>query len=301
MSCNFNWYNLPKEINKIIKPFTDIKVYWYNLPISLDKVYKEILSLKPSCNSTKKFQWFSLNKKAEIICELVDCLESGEYNFDVTSSDWGGIIDASSFKNYLEAQTGESSNNVSDFILIKGRIRCNISNIQSLRLTSKNITKVNKISINGLQRIFLNSNDIIDFNPLEELPSSLILLDLSLNSIVNFNPVITLPSNLQTLALDSNQIINFNPTTSLPLNLRGLLLTNNKIVSFNLIQPFPSQLQNLFLTSNQMTTQGYINSEPWANALNNGTATFYFNNNIDSAETSNLRSILVSKGYSVAI
>jgi Leucine-rich repeat (LRR) protein len=324
MSCKLNWYNLPQEINKIIKPYTNIKVYWYNLPISLNKVYKEMLYLKPSCNSTKKFQWFSLNKKAEIICELIDCLNTNEINFDVTASDWGSVVDASSFKTFLQSQNDETTNTVSNFSLVNGRLKCFITNIETVFISSLNITEINHISIEGLTRLGLQRNQIVTFNPTLPLPSSLQDLDLSINQIVTFNPTIPLPSSLeflslsnnqivtfnptiplpsslQNLQLDSNQIVTFNPTIPLPSSLEFLSLSINQIVTFNPTIPLPSSLELLGLDSNQMTTQGYVNSEPWANSMSVGTCIIKFTSNTNSALGTNLVVILQSKGHNVFV
>jgi hypothetical protein len=50
-----------------------------------------------------------------------------------------------------------------------------------------------------------------------------------------------------------------------------------------------------------MTTQGYVNSEPWANSMSIGTGIIRFNNNTNSASGTNLVSILQSKGYTVIV
>lgn len=269
---SFTWYNLPQEINKLIKPYTDIKVYWYNLPLSLDKVYKEILSLKPSCNTTNKFKWYSLNKKASVIVDLINCVSSNEINFDVTSSDWGSVTDAESFRTYLESTLVTST--ISNFSLINGRLRCSlIGNIEQLSLISLNITNINSITIEGLKDLQLSFNQIVDFNPTLPLPNSLEILNLGSNQIVDFNPTISLPEGLKTITLSFNQIVSFNPTLPLPLEFSSLNLQNN-----------------------QMTSQGYINSEPWAsNTLTFVGTNINFSGNIDSVSNTSLESILQSK------
>jgi hypothetical protein len=76
MPCKFKWYNLPTQINKIVKPYTSTKVLWYNIPVTLTKVYKQLVLLKPACKADTKFIWYTLNQKANAICILVDCLNS---------------------------------------------------------------------------------------------------------------------------------------------------------------------------------------------------------------------------------
>ena len=284
MICNFTWYNLPNQIKKLIEPFEnqlskEVKnITWYNLPYKLNKLYKELVLIKPSCDLNPKFIWFSLNKKAEAICKLVDCLNMVGINFDVTSSNWGTIVDAQSFKTLLESRSSETTNTITNFSLVSGRLRCNITNVLQLNLYSLNITNVNIVSVAGMQ-----------------------YLDLSSNQIVTFNPTIALPTSLTTLFLNTNQIVTFNPTIALPASLINLILISNQIVTFNPTIALPTSLIGLYLDTNQMTTLGYTQSEPWANTQPPFTSVcdVYLNGNIDSSETTNLRTILISKNCNV--
>ena len=211
---------------------------------------------------------------------------------------------------------------ITDFSLVGGRLQCNLtadgtildmsfigitniinvgilSSLQNLYLNSNQIVTFNPtIALpSSLQNLNLNSNQILTFNPTIRLPSSLQSLELRSNQIVDFNPTIALPSSLQGLNLDSNQIVDFNPTIALPSSLQSLYLNNNQIVDFNPTIALPSILLNLGLESNQMTVTGYTNSEVWANNQPSFTnpCQVYFNDNIDSISGTNLETILISK------
>ena len=226
---------------------------------------------------------------------------SADYNFDATSSNWGTIVSASSFKTLLESRSGETTNTITNFSLVSGRLRCNITNVLQLNLYELNITNVNFVSVSGLQYLDFGGNQIVTFNPTIALPTSLQTLFLYNNSIVTFNPTIALPTGLQTLSLNGNQIITFNPNIALPTGLIGLYLERTQIVTFNPTISLPTSLSFLFLISSQMTTVGYSNSEPWANAMTviPGRGTIRLNLNVNSASGTNLKTILEAKGWTV--
>jgi Leucine-rich repeat (LRR) protein len=198
------------------------------------------------------------------------------YNFDVDSSDWAGagITDQASFDSVLGVTT-------SDFLLSGNNIKANIltTNGNNINLLSRQITNIGYITVSGLIEIDLGSNQIATFNPTIALPSSLQNLYLADNQIVDFNPTIALPSSLVFLGLHSNQIVNFNPSIALP-----------------------SSLQFLNLSSNQMTTSGYTASEPWANGMHNAPSggAIEIHSNTNSATGTNLETILIAKGWTVA-
>ena len=153
----------------------------------------------------------------------------------------------------------------------------------------------------GLQYLNLQQNQIVTFDPTIALPSSLQYLALFENQIVTFDPTIALPSSLEILDLGSNQIVMFDPSIGLPSSLETLVLSHNQIVTFNPTILLPSGLRTLWLSNNQMTTAGYTGSEPWANTMSvvPGRGSVFFNNNPNSVSGTNLRTILIAKGWSV--
>jgi len=257
MDCKFIWFNLPNKIKEVIAPYSSHlsnevnKVTWFNLPNKLNNIYEEIYNLK-TCIAVEpsKFTWFDLPNKLQALCDLVGCEEEPQYNFDITSSNWGSISDAESFKVFLESESPGTT--AEDFSLESGRLRCNISNCMVLFLESLNITHVEKCTIAGLEVLILENNQIVDFNPTIALPSSLNTLNLENNQIVDFNPTIALPSSLTNLYLSQNQIVDFNPTIALPSSLIDLSLPANQIVDFNPTIALPSSLTYLELVENQI-------------------------------------------------
>jgi hypothetical protein len=214
------------------------------------------------------------------------------YNFDVTANWETGdisypVTDQASFETFLANRGSGIVNNltsisITNFSLVGNRLQCNLTaNGTTLNLIDMNITECLSFgNINGLQQLYLNSNQIVTFNPTIALPSSLQVLELSSNQIVTFNPTLALPSSLQYLSLEANQIVTFNPTLALPTSLIELKLKNN-----------------------QMTTVGYTTSEPWANGMHNapsgGFITFF--NNTNSVSGTNLETILTNKGWTVTV
>jgi Leucine-rich repeat (LRR) protein len=101
-----------------------------------------------------------------------------------------------------------------------------------LNLQSKNITNVNYITVEGLTSLYLNDNQIVNFNPTYPLPASVQYLYLQNNLMTN-----TGYSNSQTWA--NNQMpfnnpceINFNGNIDSVsgTNLESILLTKNTTV-----------------------------------------------------------------------
>lgn len=202
----------------------------------------------------------------------------------------------------------------------------NIIGLQQLRLNNNQIITFDPtIALpSGLQELYLGSNQIITFDPSIALPSSLQSLILGSNDIVTFDPGIALPTGLQNLLLNSNQIVTFDPSIALPTGLQQLNLADNNIVTFdpsialpnsltvlylfyNQIVTFnpsialPNSLLELNVNNNQMTTAGYVASEPWANSMSviPGRGSIFFMNNINSVSGTNLRTILIAKGWIV--
>jgi Leucine-rich repeat (LRR) protein len=257
--------------------------------------------------------------------------------FDVTA-DWSlttpAVVDEATFRVFLESgQDGAgrvnslTNVNITAFSLVGNRLQCNLSANNSpgadLYLGSMNITSVNSLgnmidridelrlednsiaSVDGViwpyaNYIYLGHNSITSVNNVT-WPSGLQSLYLYENQIVNFNPTVALPSGLQYLNLDLNQIVTFNPSIALPSSLDILSIEENNIVIFNPTIPLPTELNALRISDNQMTTAGYTASEPWANAMsvipNRGG--IYAINNLDPMLGTNLRTILIAKGWDV--
>ena len=253
------WYDLVNQVKVLIKPVENLlsektrKMTWFNLPGKLNNIYKELSVLKPACAKKVKFLWYNLPNRIKDLEDLITC-NPIEINFDVTSSDWGTIVDAESFKALLEDRSGETGIVVEGFSIEGGRLRCRVSNITYVDISTLNITEVNFITISSLQGLYLSGNQIVTFNPTIALPISLRVLNLSGNQIVTFNPTIALPISLRVLNLSGNQIVTFNPTIALPSGLLGLGLSGNQIVTFNPTIALPSGLQTLNLSSNQIVT-----------------------------------------------
>jgi Leucine-rich repeat (LRR) protein len=264
-----------------------------------------------------------MNTELQDYLNGICCSTSATYNFDVDSSDWagGGITDQASFDSALGVTTDA-------FVLSGTNIKANIltttDNILGFR--GQTVTNVNYITVSGLltlnldanqivdfnptialpsslQELYLYNNEIVTFNPTIALPSTLLTLNLAGNHIVTFNPTIALPSTLEFLELYDNQIVDFNPTIALPSSLQELYLGDNHIVTFNPTIALPSTLEFLHLDGNQMTTAGYIASEPWANGMHTATSggNIDLQFNSDSVSGTNLESILIAKGWAVAV
>jgi Leucine-rich repeat (LRR) protein len=178
------------------------------------------------------------------------------------------------------------------------------NSLESLRLEYNQILTFDpSIALpNSLLELSLNSNQIVTFDPSVTLPNSLENLNLEGNQIVTFNPSIPLPNSLLELNLVGNNIVTFDPSIALPNSLTSLFLFYNQIVIFNPSIALPNSLLDLSLSDNQMTTAGYVASEPWANAMSviPGRGEISLSNNVNSALVTNLRTILIAKGWNVS-
>jgi Leucine-rich repeat (LRR) protein len=247
--------------------------------------------------------------------------------FDVTA-DWSlvEVVDEASFRTFLEQSNNFQNVVITDFSLVANRLTCNLSAFAyRFYLTNIDVSVVNGIgNIIELQKLYLSDNEIVTFDPLIPLPSSLKELWLDNNQIVTFDPSIALPSSLRQLSLAGNQIVTFDPTIALPNSLQELFLNNNQIVDFDPSIALPNSLQELYLSTNQivtfnpsiplpgslntldlavnqMTTAGYTGSEPWANAMTviPSRGNISFSGNIDTVSGTNLETILTAKGWTV--
>lgn len=190
-------------------------------------------------------------------CTLVETYEAEcepEINFDIVSTDWDTLTTQSDWEAYFLSQ-GATTATISNFSLIAGRVKFHVdTDATSILLTSKHITDVNIIDIDGLVTLQLTGNEIVTFDPIIPLPSTLMFLLLGANDIVTFNPTLPLPSNLKSLGLQINNIVTFNPTISLPDSLEVLNLQANDIVTFNPTLPLSSSLKTLILSTNEIIT-----------------------------------------------
>jgi len=164
--------------------------------------------------------------------------------------DWGdGTIDSvleTSYMLFSHTYDGESANGT---VTIKGRY------ITTLNLSGNNFTSISTGKLpSSLQELYLQQNQLTDFNPSLPLPSSLQELYLINNQLTDFNPSLPLPSSLQGLYLQQNQLTDFNPSLPLPSGLRVLYLYYNQLTDFNPSLPLPSSLQELYLQQNQLNT-----------------------------------------------
>ncbi len=220
------------------------------------------------------------------------------------------VTDQASFEAFLANRGSGIVNNltsisITNFSLVGNRLQCNLTaNGTTLNLIDMNITECLSFgNINGLEQLYLNTNQIVTFNPTLPLPNSLQVLGLDNNQIVTFNPTLPLPNSLKGLSLLNNQIVTFNPSIALPSGLEQLALQNNQIVAFNPTLPLPSSFKGLFLSNNQMTLSGYTASEPWASGLHTAPIgnTIELGANPDSVSGTNLETILTNKGWTVSV
>lgn len=94
----------------------------------------------------------------------------------MTSTNWGTIVDADSFRLHLEDRSGESGVLVEDFSLVGGRLRCNISNLSYLDVFNLNITSVVKCTVPNLDYLDLSNNLLETLTSVEELSSTITTL-----------------------------------------------------------------------------------------------------------------------------
>jgi Leucine-rich repeat (LRR) protein len=268
----------------------------------------------------------------EIVADWIDSLEIVEndneiyyfevtdelsYNFDVTA-DWEGneITNQSVFENYISAT-------VSDFSLVEGRLRCNIqTSNEYIYLNNLGVTNINIFSYEGILELDLSDNNLLVFNPSKPLPDTLTKLFIDNNQIVDFNPALQLPM-LTELSLEGNLIVQFG-FNNLPLTLLKLNLSGNLIEVFNLNLSGLTSLERVFLdgnnlsflspenvlppsvwqftiASNQIDSAGWVASESWASAqpLFDPGCGLETNLNIDTAFGTGFETILFTKNANI--
>lgn len=247
------------------------------------------------------------NSKSSVSNRLFSFSSEPETNFDVTA-DWGsaGVTDQVSFEAYLQfSATDASSVTVTNFSLVGNNLKASINVVGATFFTPAvlGITDLNKLGgfDSSLVEINLGNNQIVIFDPVIPLPSSVQILDLSYNLIIDFNPLISLPNGLQTLVIENNQIVNFNPSIALPSSLTSLSLVDNQIIAFNPSIELPIGLIDFSLGNNLMTTSGYATSETWATAQSafTGACQMNFSGNVNSITGTNLQTILLTKNAAI--
>lgn len=127
-------------------------------------------------------------------------------------------------------------------------------------------------------------------------------LDIEYNDLTNID--VSQNTNLERLNLNGNNLTDAVVNNLvLPSSLTDLGLADIGITNFNPTTALPSGLTFLNLSYNQMTLAGYTASEPWANAMSviPGRGDIFINGNVNSASGTNLETILISKGWTVAV
>lgn len=152
------------------------------------------------------------------------------YNFDVDSSDWAGvgITDKASFEAALQVSTDQ-------FLLSGDNIKANIvSNNIALGLNEKNITNVNYITISGLESLEIKYGQLVSFNPILPLPTSLKILDLSYNlmTTAGYTASENWANGLHTAPVAGVMFFNVNPESISGTNLQSILISKGWDVLF---------------------------------------------------------------------
>jgi hypothetical protein len=248
-------------------------------------------------------------KKSLNVEDVEEVVENIVYNFDVTANWVSGdadfpVTDKASFVNFLTSakQNDLTSVVVTGFSLDDNRLKCNLV-AEGTRLDLSNMQVTEAVVLGGvanLNYLHLNDNGTFNINSTTLLFEYLLEIYLSNNGIEDFNPTNSVFDYLTTIDLSNNQITDYNPTTVFP-RLKVLELGNNKMVKFNPSNVFTNNLTYLGLSHNQMTTEGYAESEAWANAQPKFTAGAQINifNNVDSIVGTHLKDILLAKNVYV--
>lgn len=165
-----------------------------------------------------------------------------EYNFDLTTPNWAseGVTDEASFINWLATKSNFGNNDltnivVTDFNFVDDRVYCNMTaDGTTYDLASLGFLNVDKVGIvSGLTTLYLNQNQIEDFNPTIPLPSSLTDLYLGNNPMTlagytasevwaNAQPAFTNPCYV---------FFNGNIDSITGTNLEAILITKNCVIT----------------------------------------------------------------------
>jgi hypothetical protein len=211
--------------------------------------------------------------------EVVDPID---YNFDITE-DWGeyGVINEATFiTEFLENTMGAISYNLSDFNLIGNRLKCNLTNFESIGFWTL------AFILNGAIIHKLELNNIITSSQ----------YSFSAGGVPFTIEEITLTNDVVQLTFDNmlNEVFNF----VLPSSIEYIYFNACNINTF--LSVVPDTLTDLVFESCNLTLADYESMEDWANSLPVFiSCIFNFSNNTDSVSGTTLESILISKNATV--
>lgn len=264
MSCKYIWFSLPKQIKKTIEPYNDLlskeakNILWFNLPKKLNLLYSELYQIKSACTNItpETFIWFDLPNKLEALCSLANC--EIVYNFDVefdAKTMLEDIIDKDSFISFLENIITVPFE-VNDFTLTTEGVKCNlITEEDEFDFSGRFVTKVRALNIPSMISLFLQNNNLTEFNP--ELPQGIENLDLGSNSITHLSYIEKL-SSLKYLNLNENQVAKIENISNL-INLQQLSLSFNNITKIENLDSLVN-ITDLYLSANQILVIENINT-----------------------------------------
>lgn len=174
------------------------------------------------------------------------------------------------------------------------------TNLINLNLAGNQITHINTDKINYLIRnINVAGNSLTSFTLNRSLPN-LIELFLGGNRLNSLNITAVQP-NLYYLDLSNgNGFSTFEYGHLFP-KLELLQFSSQLFTKFAPVIPLSNTINTILLNGCRFTTQGYIDSEPWANSLTvrPGRGTINLEDNPTSAISTNFKTILESKGFTV--
>lgn len=174
------------------------------------------------------------------------------------------------------------------------------SNLISLVLDNNQLTSIDTtIPLpNSITTLSLALNQFTTFDPVA-LPTSLKTLYLNQNNIGNFDPSLALPTTLEQLHLSNCQINVFNPSIALPTTLVVLNLSGNALSFLNPSLPLPNVV-TIFLQYNPITTSGWNDETAYISSLpNNGT--FNATSTSDTIIGTTTQTLLQGKGWTIQI
>ena len=174
-------------------------------------------------------------------------------------------------------------------------------NLINLKAVANPISYINTDKINFIiQTIFLaGTNTITSFVLNRSLPN-LNEINLTGNRLSTLGITAVQP-NLTVLDLSNGNTFSTFEYGNLFPKLAYLSFSNQQFVRFNPTIPLSNTINGILFNGCRFTTQGYIDSEPWANSLTvrPGRGTINFQDNPASALGTNLKTILESKGFTV--
>ena len=173
-------------------------------------------------------------------------------------------------------------------------------NLINLNLSGNQITYINTDKINYLiQTINVAGSFLTSFTLNRSLPN-LREISLGANRLNSLNITAVQP-NLYYLDLaNGNGFSTFEYGHLFP-KLEVLMFSGQLFSKFAPIIPLPNTINTIILNGCRFTTQGYIDSEAWANSLTvrPGRGQINLQDNLNSAIGTNFKTILESKGFTV--